>query len=118
MFHPADTELFIGSADAWLGGSDNTTEGTWRWGNSSQFWPALSGVYTNWEPGEPNNAVSNGVDSDCLRMLTTTGGTWRDIQCSASYRPVCESGAPAMHTLDVRAGRFFPLERSAQAASP
>ena len=36
--------------DAWLGGSDSVTEGTWTW-TTGEAWS-----YTHWNPGEPNNS--------------------------------------------------------------
>jgi hypothetical protein len=83
----------VGTGEFWLGGNDRTTEGAWAWdGSGTQFWSggatgaAEPGVYTNFEPGEPNDGNGN---SDCLRMIT--GGAWRDIDCAQEYPAVCES---------------------------
>ena len=79
----------IGSAESWLGGNDITTEGTWVWSTGQTFYTGgapVSGVYTNFVTGEPNDVGG----SDCLRMLE--GGGWRDIGCTASYQAVCEKG--------------------------
>ncbi len=82
----------IGNTESWLGATDRTTEGTFVWVNGTTFWTggptgaAANGSYTNFATGEPNDAGG----SDCLRMVA--GGQWRDISCSASYRPVCEKG--------------------------
>jgi hypothetical protein len=49
----------------WLGGSDQAVEGTWVWADGPEanqiFWTggpggsAPPGVYTNWQPGQPDN---------------------------------------------------------------
>lgn len=51
-----------GSNLAWLGGSDDGSEGVWTWRNGpeagQQFYDtptANSLMFTNWNPGEPNN---------------------------------------------------------------
>jgi hypothetical protein len=81
-----------GTGEFWLGGSDRASEGTWVWSSGTQFWTGgatgapVAGVYTNFEPGEPND---NGGNSDCLRMIA--GGAWRDIDCAQEFPAICES---------------------------
>jgi hypothetical protein len=83
----------IGSSEYWLGGTDQTTEGTWVWVGGQTFWTGglsggpAAGAYANFVSSEPNNAGSGG-GSDCIRMVS--GGGWRDIECTGSYRAVCE----------------------------
>jgi hypothetical protein len=78
----------VGSTEHWLSGSDATTEGSFVWASGGTFWTgglagsAPAGAYANFVSGEPNES------GDCIRMVS--GGQWRDISCTASYRAVCE----------------------------
>lgn len=81
-----------GNAEAYLGGTDATTEGAWTWeGSGVRFWNGgptgapVAGVYQRFMSGEPNG----GSTHDCMRIVS--GGSWRDNACSSSYRAVCES---------------------------
>jgi hypothetical protein len=47
----------------YLGATDRVTEGTWQW-VTGEAWS-----YTNWQPGEPNNAY--GFDQDFLHIVKT-----------------------------------------------
>uniref|UniRef100_A0A8C4YRA5 C-type lectin domain-containing protein n=1 Tax=Gopherus evgoodei TaxID=1825980 RepID=A0A8C4YRA5_9SAUR len=65
----------------WIGLTDQGTEGIWRWVDNT------SAVFTNWNKGEPNNVLRNGIsDEDCAHLLET--GLWNDEHCSNSYRCV------------------------------
>lgn len=84
-----------GTIEAWLGGGDGSSEGTWVWSaTGARFWTGgatgapVSGVYANFMSGEPNG----GDTHDCMRIVS--GGAWRDNSCSASYRAVCEGPQP------------------------
>lgn len=75
-------EALAGGSTIWIGASDATTEGDWRWLYGAeanlQFWSgaaagsAVNNMYTNWNAGEPND-VGN---ADGAVMLS--GGVWAD----------------------------------------
>lgn len=87
----------------WMGASDITTEGTWKWvtgpENGTTFCigtnpcNAQSGQYTNWNTGEPNDSGSN---EDCGQFLAGGTGKWNDLPCSGTTLPgyVVEYGSP------------------------
>lgn len=60
----------------WIGFSDELVEGSFVWYDQSPV------VYTNWAPGEPNQAG----DEDCVQIYPGGGapGTWNDLPCSSS----------------------------------
>lgn len=65
----------------WMGLDDIDEEGAFYW-----FDGRLSDEgYTNWSPGEPNNAG----DEDCGHAWGFDG-TWNDIPCDAAMSTVCE----------------------------
>jgi hypothetical protein len=81
--------------DAWIGGNDIGTEGTWIWrATGQQFWQgnaagtAFMDRYSNWSFGEPGTDSSR----DCVRMSDLTG-RWSDQVCSGSNPYVCEETA-------------------------
>lgn len=85
----ADEDAFLGSLaaaagkDLWLGGSDATSEGVWRWQeagvDSDQFWQgdvsgnSVNNAYVDWEPLKPDNS---GGDQHYLAIRAD--GTWND----------------------------------------
>ncbi len=94
------------SATAWLGGTDTTVEGEWRWtGGGAEagqmFWlggiggSVQNGLYQNWVPGtQPDNSSNE----DYLQMLTS--GQWNDFTAVGTAAYVIEwEGAAAMATI-------------------
>ena len=85
----------------WMGASDVTTEGTWRWvtgpeantifsvGNITPV--TVSGQYANWNPNEPNDSGGE----DCGQFLAGGTGRWNDLSCTSTLLPgyVVEYGA-------------------------
>lgn len=55
---------------AWLGGTDQASEGTWAWVTAEAF------TYTNWALNEPDDDVGFGGNGDALAMQAD--GTWID----------------------------------------
>jgi hypothetical protein len=80
----------IGQSLVFVGGNDETTEGTFKWDDGSSV------VLTNWNTGEPNNGGGN-FEEDCIVIHGDLGGKWDDRPCSAitntipgAYPFVCE----------------------------
>jgi|ERR1035437_6957462 hypothetical protein len=48
----------FGSNEVWIGLTDRDVEGTFQWVSGE------TSTYRNWDPGEPNNAVSGDFDQD------------------------------------------------------
>jgi len=78
--------------ELWLGGYEPTTDGDWHWTDGDAFWlggangVAVGGLYTNWDPAEPNNATG---PEACLAMpLNKT--TWFDWGCTDKQYFACE----------------------------
>jgi hypothetical protein len=85
------TGLLAGS-NRWLGGNDQTLEGTWRWaGTNVPFWVGVANgsvvapAYKNWVGGEPNEY---GAGEDCSEIRTD--GLWNDQSCAMTMGFVCE----------------------------
>ena len=84
--------------DMWIGASDQTSEGTWRWQNGladgAEFWNVGSGGYrvddrySNWFPGEPN-APTAGDDYGRIN----SSGQWLDRDNTFTYAYVVEWNA-------------------------
>ena len=64
----------------WIGGTDQETEGIWKWATGPEAGSIMS--YTNWNSGEPNN--SNGVEHYAHITAPNTPnskkGAWNDLK--------------------------------------
>jgi hypothetical protein len=83
----------LAGVEAWLGATDETTEGTWVWTATGTPFFVVGGAdasvgFTNWSSAEPNDYD----DSDCLRVLPT--GLWADWDCDGLKGRICQSPAP------------------------
>lgn len=97
----------------WMGASDSANENDWKWvtgpENGTSFWSGLSngspvsGRYSNWSTGEPNNSG----DEDCAQFLAGSSGKWNDLPCTDHTLPgyVVEYGTsenpPTVESLEV-----------------
>ncbi|MEM7316863.1 MAG: DUF642 domain-containing protein, partial [Planctomycetota bacterium] len=77
---------------AWLGGTDETTDGTWAWLNGSTEESVFysggdpdAGVYSNFQSGEPNG----GASENHIQMFSATG-LWNDHAESNTIRSIIE----------------------------
>ncbi|NCB42695.1 MAG: hypothetical protein EOM59_08750 [Clostridia bacterium] len=75
-------------ADAWIGASDEASEGTWKWMCGPEYGYAL--VYTNWNSGEPNNVGTGGENYAEIYCSSETKGRWNDLPNNQSLGYVVE----------------------------
>ena len=65
--------------DCWIGATcKNSSHPDFRWSDGRNW------GYTNWNNGEPNDYEN---DEDCVHQYA--GGSWNDVACDATYRPLC-----------------------------
>lgn len=91
--------------DGWIGGSDEGTEGVWKWVTGPEagttFWNGTfggsspDGQYANWSFGEPNDWSNGNPGEDCVQFYISSSN-WNDLHCTennlAGY--VVEFGTP------------------------
>ncbi|MEO1256979.1 MAG: cadherin-like domain-containing protein, partial [Bacteroidota bacterium] len=84
----------------WMGGSDVAVDDEWRWvtgpegeeenGAGRLFWTGkadgmpINGVYSNWEPGEPNDFRGNNENYAHFRIEEGKEGQWNDLPNATS----------------------------------
>ncbi len=83
------------NTSVWIGGSDSTVEGEWRWmagpEAGTMFWlgaaagTVQNGLYANWSSGEPNNSGGN---EDGIELRTN--GSWNDTNVTGARAYVIE----------------------------
>ncbi len=73
--------------DAWIGHSDENTEGTFRAVAGPETGSTLS--FSSWASGEPNNVY----DEDCVEF---NGGAWNDFICDWRMGFIVEYDCPGV----------------------
>lgn len=78
------------NGDAWIGASDVSSEGDWKWVTGPEagtsFWSGadnghtVNSQYASWGGGEPNDS---GGSEDCGEEYVSSG-TWNDLPCSGT----------------------------------
>lgn len=80
----SNTHFSKSSYGIWLGGSDESHEGTWTWVHSGRhIFPSI----TFWKEGEPNNS---GGSENCLHMYKSVDYRWNDVSCTGTMAFICE----------------------------
>ncbi|XP_035687857.1 brevican core protein-like [Branchiostoma floridae] len=74
-----------GSADTWMGMSDQVQEGLWVWEDGS----VLTG-WSNWSTGQPDDGSST---EECAHWYPGYNFKWNDDQCYHSKYFICEVNA-------------------------
>ncbi|XP_060556473.1 perlucin-like protein [Ruditapes philippinarum] len=69
----------------WIGLTDVEEEGTWMWMNSQTL--LTSDSFTNWAPGQPDNALDN---ENCACFYMPLNFLWNDCRCHDNYYYICE----------------------------
>ncbi|XP_052817160.1 perlucin-like protein [Mya arenaria] len=69
----------------WIGLSDRTIEGEWRWLSSDDI-PS----YTYWDTADHQPENHNALDQDCASLHIPSGYKWHDDVCSGQHAVICE----------------------------
>jgi hypothetical protein len=79
-----------GTTDVWIGYSDATAEGQWRWMSGLLGWLGTSSgtsyYYNNWSDNYPLSSA----DYDYAYMEMSDSGKWRNLYSGSSKRYICK----------------------------
>lgn len=87
---------FRRSNNLWLGGYEVTGDGDWQWTDGAAYWLGadsghggvpVGGLYSNWDPTEPDNATG----PESCAAIPLNGLTWIDDGCTNNQFFVCEA---------------------------
>ena len=96
---------FRKSYDLWIGGHEPTTDGDWRWTDGDAFWLGgaagaggvpVAGLYSKWDPTEPNNSTA----AESCVGIPLNGTTWIDNYCS-TYQYFVAKPTPEFDRADI-----------------
>jgi len=89
----ATATVSFGMVRYWIGATDETIDGDWRWIDGTRFWTGdlagmpVDGLYSNWAPGlQP----SGGAAEACADGRPDSAGHWGDVACTIAHPFVCE----------------------------
>ncbi|XP_060577701.1 perlucin-like [Ruditapes philippinarum] len=71
----------LAGKDYWIGMTDETIEGVWRW-----YGTGTNVRFTDWAPTEPQD---NGHGEDCA-VFHHPNYQWADVPCASNRIPFCE----------------------------
>ena len=78
-----------GSPSCWIGLHQPASE-DWEWTDGSDTDYGFNNETTTgeypWASGQPDNYESN---EDCIHLFWSVDNYWNDVDCSASYYPIC-----------------------------
>jgi hypothetical protein len=84
--------------EAWVGASDQETEGSWAWDGEGgmRFWLGgetgnpVDDAHVAWAERTPNNSGDGSVQGEDCAVLLADDATWGDRACTIRYAYLCE----------------------------